>query len=158
MQTDYTDMKPAFAGMLGDTEFHDIQSRVAGEGIPFGRGLFVDTEGVVNLPDSPSGQFAGVSVHKQKATANGDVSSEYDEGEEVNVLTSGRIWVESEEAVDPTDEVWMRTGDDYQGHIPGQFRTDDDNDSDPVCVQITNARWASKTTAAGLALLEINEP
>lgn len=158
MQTNYDDMEPAIAGMLGESDFHDIESRTAGEAIPFGRGLVVTADGIVTLPDSASDVFAGIAVHKQKAITNGETTTQYADDEEVLVLRRGRIWVVAEEAVNPTDEVWLRTGDTYQGHLPGNFRTDDDGSSEPICKRITNAKWVNVTTEAGLALLEINLP
>jgi hypothetical protein len=158
MQTDYDNMAPAVQGSLGDSGFHDIVSRVASEAIPFGRGIVVASDGTVALPSSDTEEFAGVAVHKEMATPNDDGSAEYAEDDDVLVLRRGTVWVYCEQAVDPTKDVYVRTGDEYQGHRPGDFRTDNDAESDPQTLQITNARWANKTTAAGLALLELNLP
>lgn len=159
MQTDYNDMSPGVLGGLGDSSFTDKISRLSSEAIPFGRGVVLASNNTVSLPNASTDVFAGIALQRQIATPN-DTSQDvaYKSGEEVIVLRAGAVWVNAEQAVDPTKEVHLRTGDTYQGHEPGNFRTDNDGGSHPATMQITNARWISKTTGAGLALLEINIP
>lgn len=158
MQLDYNDMRPSVEGGLGDAEFHDIVSALASEAIRFGRGVVVLSDGTVALPSDTTEKFLGISVKDNRAAPNDTAIAQYESGDEVLVMRQGRIWVLAEDAVDPLDQVWMRTGDSYQGHTPGSFRTDDDGTSDPRTVRITNARWVNVTTVAGLALLELNLP
>lgn len=72
----------------------------------------------------------------------------------VPVLRQGRAWVTSETAVNDGDPVFVRfvvSGDEVYGALRA---TPDSND----CVRWTRARWRSKTSAAGLAIVELNLP
>lgn len=158
MQLDYSDMKPAMVGGLGDTEFHDIVGRFSDEDIPFGKGLMIAATGKVALPVHVDEKFAGVAVQKNVPTPNDTGVAVYPAGTEISVIQQGRVWVNSETAVDPTEGVYLRCTDNYDGGVAGDFRSDSDASSSPVMLQITNARWAAKTTAKGLALLELNNP
>ena len=78
----------------------------------------------------------------------------YAAGEVASLLRRGRIWVSAEEAVTEGGPVYVRmtaTGDESVG----AFRTTPDSTD---CALLRRARWASTTSAAGLALLELNLP
>lgn len=75
----------------------------------------------------------------------------YAEDDSVSVLEEGAIYVQSETAVDPTKPVYVRlviSGDEVRGHFRA---TVDAND----LAQIVRARWAEKTTGAGVAGLRL---
>ena len=72
----------------------------------------------------------------------------------VPVLRRGRIYVTAEAAVDVGQPVYVRfvaTGDEKLGAMRA---APDAND----CALLNGARWASKTTGAGLAVVELNLP
>lgn len=72
----------------------------------------------------------------------------------VPVLRRGRIYVNAEAAVDVGQPVYVRfvaTGGEQLG---GLRAAPDAND----CALLNGARWASKTTGAGLAVVELNLP
>lgn len=72
----------------------------------------------------------------------------------VPVLRRGRVYVQAEAAVDVGAPVYVRfvvTGDEQLGGLRG---APDAND----CALLKGARWASKTTGAGLAVVELNLP
>lgn len=145
---------PAMEGMAGDAEFNDIRSQRSAAAINFGLGLAIAADGLVALPAAAAFEFAGISLHKHKDLPNDTAVARYEIGEEISLLRRGRIWVLAEEAVDPSQDVYLRhtvNG----GDTPGHFRTDADTAN---ADQIANAKWVDITTAAGLALLEINMP
>lgn len=130
---------------------------VTGNPIPFGFGLAQSLTNAAQavLPSATGFLFAGVAVHKQKAQQNAVEAARYEAGESVSVLKKGRIWVWSEQAVGPGDPVYLRHTANG-ANVPGQFRKDADTArADQIT---TGARWASITTGAGLALLEVNIP
>lgn len=157
VQTSYNDQNvdnPQVKGGLVDAGFTNKVSRVSAAVISFGVGLSIGADGKVLIPAATGSQFEGVAMMKHKAQSNALGLARYDIGEAISTLRKGRIWVFAEEAVDPTDAVFLRhtvNG----GLIPGDFRTDADTAN---ADQITNAKWVSVLTAAGLAILEINMP
>lgn len=155
MQTDYNDLAKAVKGGLADIAFSDKVSRVAAADIGFGVGLVqTAVEGQTALPSATGFVFEGVSVQTNKPVQNATGEAQYDAGEEITVLRKGRIWVYAEVAVAVNDPVFLRHT--VNGAlVPGDFR----NDADTARAdQITNARWITATTAAGLAQIEINIP
>lgn len=78
----------------------------------------------------------------------------YPIGRPFTVLRKGRVWVWSEQAVAPTDQVFVRytaSGNEVVGNV----RKDLDTDKAALLV---GARFATITTGAGLVLLELNLP
>jgi hypothetical protein len=78
----------------------------------------------------------------------------YSAGEVASLVRQGRVWVSSEDAVSEGGPVYVRmtaTGDESVGALRG---TPDSTD----CALLRGARWASTTSAAGLALVELNLP
>jgi len=157
-QLDYNDQNaiPAVKGGLADSGFHDIVGANSDADTNFGIGLALTAvEGKVAIPAAASFKFAGVSVQTNKATPRATGIALYEADEEFSMLRKGRIWVYAEEAVDPTKAVFLR-------HtinstlLPGDFRTDIDTANAEDISAF--ARWVSTTTAAGLAMLEINAP
>lgn len=67
------------------------------------------------------------------------------------VRRQGRIWVETETALDPTDTVFMR----HTNGIPGAFRNDN---AAGEAAAVTGARCIVGTAGAGVALLEVDFP
>ena len=157
-QLDYNDQEniPAVKGGLADSAFHDIVGRNAAVAINFGLGLIKTvTEGLTALPSATGFKFEGVAVQSLKDVPRATGIALYEIDEEFPVLKKGRIWVYSEQAVNPTLAVFLRHTT-TTTEVPGDFRVDLDTDkADDIS---TVASWVSTTTGAGLALLEINVP
>lgn len=157
-QLDYNDQNaiPAVKGGLADTAFHDIVSRNAEADINFGVGLAVTAvESRVAVPAATGFKFAGISVQTLKDIPRSTGIALYEADDQFPVLRKGRIWVYSEVAIDPTDPVFLRHTINA-ALLPGDFR----NDADTARADDISAfaSWVSTTTAAGLAILEINAP
>ena len=73
----------------------------------------------------------------------------------VTVGRVGRYLVYSEQAVKATDPVYLRYRANGAGKAVGQFRKDADTSR---AVLLTGVAWAADTTAAGVAVLEVNLP
>lgn len=154
-QLEYDDMSPSVQGGLADAGKNNIISGVSAELIKFGWGLQVETTGLVAVPSAAGDQFHGIAIQKHKAKANSVGEAQYEINEAIPVLRSGRIWVYAEEAVNPTLDVFLRHTT-ATTEIPGDFRTDLDTAN---AFDISAyAKWISTTSAAGLAILEVNFP
>jgi hypothetical protein len=135
--------------------------------IEFGVGLVysgtsVDESFGLRLPTATTDVFIGVAkkILKQPRGLDNDFLSvvtsttqvaRYEIGDPITIRTLGQIWVYSEQAVAPTDPVFFRCVTNV-ALLAGDFRKDADT---ARAVQLSNARWVSKTSAAGLALLEL---
>lgn len=154
-QLDYNDMVAAVKGGLADAGPNDIISGVSDEIIQFGIGIQVETSGLVTLPSASGDQFFGIVMQKHKAIPNVGGVAQFEIGQAIPILKKGRIWVTAEEAINPTDPVFLRHTDNA-GDVAGDFRTDLDTanafDVSAYC------KWVSVTTAAGLAIVEVNFP
>jgi hypothetical protein len=159
-QTTYLDQGvgfPAVKGGLADAGVTNKVSRHAAAAINFGLGVVVTAnEDEVALPSSTGFIFAGVALMKHNITFNATAVALYSIGDAISVLRKGRVWVNSEVAVDPTKDVYLRhTANTGPTRSPGDFLvTADTNKAD----QIANAKWVSVTSGAGLAILEVNMP
>lgn len=154
-QLDYNDLQASIQGGLADAGETDIVTGVSAAIVQFGVGLAKDAAGLVDVPAATGFIFAGISVQKHKAQENDAAKSQYEIGQAIPMLKRGRIWVNAEVAVNPTDLVFMRhtAG---TGPNPGDFLiTADTATADEISAF---AKWVSVTTAAGLAQLEINFP
>lgn len=154
-QLDYNEMVASVKGGLADVGNNDISSRVSAADINFGLGLRILATGLVALPSAVDQDFAGIAVQTLKDIPRATGVALYEAEEAIPVLKKGRIWVNAEEAVDPSKAVfWRHTT--TTTELPGDFRTDIDTDKATDISAF--ARWISVTTAAGLAELEINVP
>ena len=157
MQLDYEDMSnvPAVKGALADIALSDKVGRFAALDVKFGLGLASSAvQGEALVPTATGFKFEGISVQTNKPTLNATGEALYEAGQEITVLKKGRIWVYSEVAVNPSLDVFLRHTDNAT-LLAGDFRTDADTARGD---QIANAKWVSTTTAAGLAMVEINLP
>jgi hypothetical protein len=157
-QTTYDLQAPvAFPGLLADNSanekntisraLEDATSLAPGK--PVVAGTDPDTQ--CELPSAASQVFLGVSVHHH---ASQDVEDNgYAEGEAVEILTQGRIWVTAALAVAPGDDV-------YYQHTAGTYPAGSwSNVSDSANADlVAAAAWRSTTAGAGLAILEVNNP
>lgn len=153
------------------TRYQDVTADAA-VAIAFGLGLVLDSSRTpqnnrqaVKLPSASTDIFAGVAVLSRKQVTTGAVAglgdltttedAQYDTGDPIRLRTQGRIYVYSEQAVSPTDPVYLRYAAGSAGTAIGYFRKDGDSSK---ALQITNARWVGTITAAGIVVLEINQP
>ena len=156
-------------GMIQDFLPTERITAFSDEVINFGFGVVYDSavgnenRPKVAIPSSTGFTFLGVACHTHKQNTGGDDTlgtlttteeAEYAIGDDITVLKKGRIVVYSEQAVDLDDDVYLRHTTTTTEN-PGDFRTDADTDK---ADQITQARWVSKTSGAGLAVIEINIP
>lgn len=157
-QLDYNDQEniPAVKGGLADSAFHDVVGRRAAVDINFGLGLIkTATEGLSALPAATGFKFEGVALQQLKNIPRATGIALHEIDSEFPVLKKGRIWVYSEQAVNPTLPVFLRHTVNA-ALIPGDFRVDlDVANADDIS---SSASWVSTTTGAGLAMLEINLP
>jgi len=95
-----------------------------------------------------------LSTHaKEQALSTGIV--QYAISDTVNTLRQGAAHVVVEEAVTSDDVVYCRFLDGGAGKAVGQFRNDADSGT---CLLVSNVKFKSNTSAAGIAILEINNP
>lgn len=89
-----------------------------------------------------------LGIVKYDETAEPAAIAQYDD---VDVIEKGEVWVDAEEAVTEGDAVYVRLV--VSGNeVYGAFRaTPDAND----CGLLRRARWASTTSGAGLAVVEL---
>lgn len=155
MQTDYNDLSAAVKGGLADIALTDKVGRFAAADVAFGVGLAATTTaGQAEVPTATSFVFEGISVQTNKVTLNATGEALYQAGEEITVLKKGRIWVYTEVAIAVGDAVFLRHTVNA-ALVPGDFR----NDADTARADaITNARFVTATTGAGLVQVEINLP
>lgn len=154
VQTSYSQNMPvAVAGMLGDLRDHTIESYAAEGDTGFGLGVIAGTDATkqAKKPAGAGGVFRGVTVHEQaqeQALSTGAVV--YADGDAMNVLRKGLIWVVTAGAVAiDVPAFFVNSGSDA-----GKFDDLDDGSTDAV----PGGVFRSATTGAGLALLEINLP
>lgn len=160
MQTTYSAQPArAFAGMLDAMlEGASTLSRFNEESASIPYGVMVAQGTAENQIANLSGtgdDFLGVTIHEHTEIDSAGEAAEIEaDGGKASILRKGRIWVVVEEAIALTNDVYFRhtaAG----AEVLGAFRTDADTaDAD----QLTNARWLTTTSGAGVALLEINLP
>ncbi len=170
-QTSYAEQAPAFAGMIADLSRGAlIDTFIQGEAsaeVPFGSFVVLSTgttlPGTASAPNVPTGILpaasgdnyghGGVVVHSHWYDKRLQLGEDgVLPGNLISVMRRGRIWVNVEEAVTPADSVFVR----YTAsgaNVPGNFRTDADTSK---ALQLYGCRFASITTGAGLAILEID--
>lgn len=172
IQTSYTYYPSGLLqGMLADLETKDSVTGYAAAAISFGLGLVYDgaqsgDRTKVKVPTAAGQLFVGVSVFDHTRPLTGEVDTvntvtstqdaKYAIGDPIRILKRGRIWVYSEQAVSPSDTVFLRHTANGAGTAAGQFRKDIDTAN---AISLTGlARFASSTTAAGLVIVEVNIP
>lgn len=154
-QLNYDEPAAALKGGLGDSGPNDLFSGVSAVDIAFGLGLQMLSTGILALPSAVDQDFAGVAVQTQKAVQRASGLALYEIDEAITMLKKGRIWVYSEQAVNPSLAVfWRHTT--TTTELPGDYRVD--IDTDKATDISTLATWVSVTTGAGLAQLDINLP
>lgn len=169
-QTSYDEQGAALNGQKYDLSNDVVSSYAAEERIPFGCfvSLGTDKDEQVKLPALAADitdvkAKRGVCVHDH---SNENVQDGLAPGVEakkpVNVMQKGRVWVEVEQAVSPSDPVYVRFANDGGGagatDQKGIFRKDADDSVAAAAALLSDARWyKSSQTVDGklLAVLEL---
>jgi hypothetical protein len=126
VQTTYSNAPPVGRpGQEYDCAFSDVISLVASEVIPFGLYCVQSAAGQAELPDSSAeitAAIGGIALVDPTKAAN---ATQYEIGDVVRVLRSGRAFVANEEALAIGDTLFVRhtTG---TGTQKGSFRNDAD--------------------------------
>lgn len=159
-QTTYTNQADsAFAGLLADPGRDNFIESKANEDAAlakFGLGYALGTDPEKQFAAfAGAATFAGVLAHRHQSEARalfgaGGSGGEtgLKQGEIGDVVRRGRVWVETNEAVTAGEAAFVVNAvADF-----GKFRNDATN------AQAVNGTFRTSTTAAGLAILELNEP
>lgn len=157
-QTAYNQQSKALDGMKANLVPDRVLSYAAegANGIEFGRftSLGTDKEKQVILPGAATDitglkakRGVALKVHTKESLPDGN-APKYKEKETVSVMTKGTVYVKVEDAIDPTDDVFVR----FQGGDEGLFRSDADTAD---AAQLADARWLEGAGAGGFALLEL---
>lgn len=140
------------------------------EVIEFGLGLAYDgafSDGdrpKVAIPSATGFVFMGLALFNHKQSRQDDdgfgvleatAGSRYEIKDDITIARKGLFQVYSEVAVNPTLPVFLRHTAN-SALTPGDFRTDADTARADEIAE--GAKWATVTTAAGLAILELNLP
>jgi hypothetical protein len=173
-------MAPGREGSLADLQAYVSRSYVnqGAAAIPFGAFAMIDTtagrDPLAVMPAAGNNTFArivGIAVDSNTYEGNqggiytrtpsplaADGRMGYPQSQMVNVLSKGVIWVFACEAVTLASPVhFFHT--DRSGTIPGAFvGRFHASAAAGFTATVAGARWLSRTTAAGLALLEIDMP
>ncbi len=152
-------------GAAGQLAEHNLANLVTDElvlahatAVPFGCGVAHDAtggDGTCKLLAASTEKFEGVAYDNGSVAVDDTVPGSYSQYDTVPVLKKGKVYVVTEESVDPTKAVFCRYTANGGGKTIGQFRTDEDGGKAFV---IANAQWRQTVTGAGTALLEINLP
>lgn len=162
-QTSYTDIPAAgMAGMPVDIREAVYINRVLDVDAPFGvfvakgsveRSAESMRPGKAKLPTLTGDQILGVVVfeqHKASRALSGVLA--LPAGEVASIMRQGVVWVVCEKAVNEGDPVFVRHAANGGNTQLGAVT---DTDDSTFTSQLTNARFASTTTAAGLAQVEL---
>lgn len=156
---------PLAKGMKGECYDERIVTCYSDEIIPVGIGLAdggeasIDKRRKVNIPNGTGFTFMGVSNHVHKETTatrdglgvlNSTQLLQYEIGEDIPVSRKSVRMVQVVGAVDPTLPVYLYHTGANAGNFGGAVNANAD--------LVTSCAWASSTTGAGFALLEINLP
>lgn len=151
-----------------DTESETAYSAAA---IAFGLGLVFDDaqdgdRKKVKLPAAADDTFVGIAVFDHTRPLTGEVdaltvlattqTARYAIGDAIRLLRKGRIVVRVEQAVNPESPVFLRHTANGAGTAPGQFRVNIDT-ANAIDVS-AYCSFATTTTGAGLAYLDVNLP
>lgn len=149
----------AFAGLIGDAgDDAYVRSYVNGEAsaeIPYGVFVVIDSseDHEADLPTADTDLPCGVVLHSHAYAKDNELGTTGLKPDvTMSVLQRGRVWVATEDAVDPGDAVRIRKVAGGSEQL-GAFRAAADGTDTMVA---TNARWLTSTSGAGFALLEFD--
>lgn len=109
-QTTYSDsLTPSIAGGIAEQLSNEIVTRMVpdnGDAVGYGLAVEYESSGDAMVKPYVGGKVTGVVV---RDLGNDDEDGEYEELEEVPVLTNGVIWVHVDDDVTPSDAVFVRS-------------------------------------------------
>jgi len=138
----------AFAGMLDGIGSHQVRSYAAEEIIPIAYPVKLGTNKEKQVLKTTSGALAvGFALHDHAREQNGGGTVQYAAKETVSVMTQGRFWIITTDAVvaGAVANLTVATG----------ALTDEAVAAGIEAFTQFSARFVTATTAAGLAIVEI---
>lgn len=148
-QLSYTQYNPAgFPGLLDGVGTHSVRSYAAEEIIPVGFPVKLGTDPAKEVLKATAGaSTVGFALHDhaREQTSGGVV--QYAATETVSVLTAGRLWVETDDAVVAGATANLKTS---NGKL-----TDASVTTGIEAFTLITVRFLTATTGAGLALVEV---
>lgn len=137
-----------FPGLLDGIGTHTIRSYAAEEAIPVGFPVRLGTSADKEVLKANAGATAiGFAVHDHAREQSTAGVVQYDQYRAVSVLTAGRLWVETDDAVAAGAIARLKTS---NGKL-----TDEAATTGIENFSIISVRFLTATTAAGLALVEV---
>lgn len=155
VQTAYAaEQDVAQEGQRADLSLIDIISKSAeGSDVNFGRAVVRGTsDDQAKLPSASGQAFMGVTEYTTAWSANASDVHLYEENREMNIVSFGRMWAITEQAVVPGDPVFFRHTVGAGGTIIGRFRKDADT---ATADQIDGASFETTAGAGALAMIQI---
>jgi hypothetical protein len=150
------------AGMVADNKTVDIVTRVNPTvAIPFGCAVVKGTaDRDVKLPTAATditgqGKFQGVALIDTVQSVADSNAPGFVVKSVVPVIQKGVVWVQVEEAVAPTDPVYVRYADGVADNTKtqkGAFRKSADTST---AAQVPNARYITSAAAGGFAQVQL---
>lgn len=140
------------AGMIYDSaQHHDIQTYIAQEDIPYGSYVRI-SGGYCELPDT-SGEVTGKGGVAVRDNVMRPTGVGYLAGDAVPVMTVGRIWVATEQAIAAQASPFIRFAAGAGGSAKGAWRNDADTAS---AVQVAaGVHMYRGVGGAGFAVVEL---
>lgn len=156
-------------GQLSDSGDHDVVSRFSAAKIPFGRAVsYADAQGKIKLPAADTdiqtagdfGMFEGIAIEDPSKESTPDNTlgvaganiGAHDISDSIPVLKRGRCFVYTEQAVSPSDPVFIRhtaSG----NNVAGNFRKD--ADTDKAVAALEKIHFVGVTSGAGIVEIDI---
>jgi len=161
IQTSYDfTTRAAIEGLQANLSLNDVQAKIAEDIVPFGRAVVRgSTDNAVKLPEADDELFVGISLLRYGAenplVAPGiDPSSltEYNQFDAMAVLSTGYVWVFTEENVTPGSPVYYRYEASGGNTELGRFRTTEEEDK---TLLLEGATFETTTLAGNLALIRL---
>lgn len=138
----------AFKGLLDGIGAHQVRSYAAEEAIPVAYPVKLGTNAEKEvLKATTAASAVGFALHDDAREQNGSGLVQYAQYDTVSVITQGRFWVETSDAVVAGSVANMTTAD-------GKL-TDAAVTTGIEAFTQFSARFVTATTAAGLAIVEI---
>lgn len=148
-QLSYTQYQTAgFPGLLDGVGTHSVRSYAAEEIIPVGFPVKLGTDPAKEVLKATAGASTiGFALHDHAREQTSAGAVQYAATETVSVLTAGRLWVETDDAVVAGAVANLKTS---NGKL-----TDASVTTGIEAFTLITVRFLTATTAAGLALVEV---
>lgn len=142
----------AFAGQLGDSGPHRIETYLndSGAQLPAGIAVVLSATDKVTLMDATGDQIAGFVLNQVARNPDSLTGTNAIQiGDDLDVVAEGAVWALAEEAMAVTDKVYVRF-DAGTGTQMGAIRNDADT---ATCRRLSGARVLRACSAAGPCLI-----